>query len=117
MAELKYTNLNYLNEVSDGDLPFIKQMIGVFTGQIPEFIANMEKFLAEGNHAELGKEAHKAKSSVIIVGMDDLGAKLKKLQLLTEENKETETYPEYVEEFKKLGMAAVKELQDYADTI
>lgn len=117
MPELKYTNLDYLNEVSDGDLPFIKQMIEVFTGQVPEFIANMEKFLAEGNYKELGKEAHKAKSSVIIVGMNQLGDKLKHLQLLTEDNKETETYPEYVDEFKKLSMAALNELKDYAETL
>jgi HPt (histidine-containing phosphotransfer) domain-containing protein len=117
MPELKYTNLHYLNEVSGGDQAFIKQMIGIFLEQVPEFIAHMEKFLATANYAELGKEAHKAKSSVIIVGLNDLGDKLKELQRLTEEKKDVEKYPDYVEEFKKISRVAMKELQDYADSL
>jgi hypothetical protein len=77
----------------------------------------MEKHLAEKDYLSLGREAHKAKSSVVIVGMNDLGTKMKELQLLTEKNEKVETYPGFVEEFKLLCLAAVKELEEYSHGI
>lgn len=117
MDGLKHTDLSYLNEVSGGEPKFIKEMIRIFNEQVPEFISNMEKHLAEQDYLNLGREAHKAKSSVIIVGMHSLGAKMKELQLLTEKNEKVELYPGYVEEFKTLCLAAVKELEEYSEQL
>jgi HPt (histidine-containing phosphotransfer) domain-containing protein len=117
MPELKHTDLSYLNQVSGGEPRFIKEMIKIFSEQVPEFISNMEKHLSDKNYLELGREAHKAKSSVIIVGMNDLGTKMKELQLLTEKLESIEKYPEYVGNFKKLCLEAVEELNEYANQL
>jgi HPt (histidine-containing phosphotransfer) domain-containing protein len=87
-------------------------MVEMFFAQVDEFKTNLNKYLEEKKWAELGKEAHKAKSSVLIVGMDDLGKNLKKLQLLTEEEKEIETYPDYVKMFEEQCDAAIEELKE-----
>jgi|WetSurMetagenome_2_1015567.scaffolds.fasta_scaffold52025_3 HPt (histidine-containing phosphotransfer) domain-containing protein len=117
MPELKITDLTYLNQVSGGEPRFIKEMIKIFNEQVPEFISNMEKFLSEKNYLELGREAHKAKSSVIIVGMNDLGTKMKELQLLTEKSENTEKYPDFINDFKIQCLAAVKELEEYSNQL
>jgi hypothetical protein len=44
--------------------------------------------------------------------MEDLGKNLKKLQLLTEEEKEVETYPDYVKMFEEQCDAAIEELKE-----
>jgi hypothetical protein len=46
----------------------------------------MKKFQDENDLESLAKEAHTAKSSVLIFGMEETGANLKKIQLLAEEN-------------------------------
>jgi len=117
MPVLKVTDLSYLKQVSGGEHRFMKEMIKIFCEQVPEFISNLEKHLTEGNYLDLGREAHKAKSSVIIVGMNELGSKMKELQLLTEKKEGIEKYPEYVNDFKSQCLAAVDELEAYVQQI
>jgi len=109
---MAYTDLSYLKEITGGESSIVQEMVEMFFAQVDEFKENLNKYLEEEKWAELGKEAHKAKSSVLIVGMEDLGKNLKKLQLLTEEEKEIETYPEYVKMFEEQCDAAIEELQE-----
>ena len=108
----KYTDLSYLKEITGGDPGIVKEMIEMFIAQVDEFNENLNSFLNDKEWIKLGKEAHKAKSSVLIVGMEDMGKLLKKLQLLTEEGKEIETYPEFVKKFEHDCGEAIKELQE-----
>ncbi|MCF8363083.1 MAG: Hpt domain-containing protein [Prolixibacteraceae bacterium] len=109
---MAYTDLSYLKEITGGESSIVQEMVEMFFAQVDEFKENLNKYLKEENWAQLGKEAHKAKSSVLIVGMEDLGKNLKKLQLLTEEEKEIETYPEYVKMFEEQCDAAIDELKE-----
>jgi len=108
---MPYTNLDYLNTVTDGDSFLMKEMINLFISQIDEFTRNFHKFLEEKNWDALGKEAHKAKSSVLILGMNDLGRKLKDLQLNIENKEAVETYSDYITDFEFQTKEAIKELE------
>jgi len=79
--------------------------------QVPEFIGNMKKHLEEKNYIELGREAHKAKSSVMIMGMEDLGLDLKSLQLATINGTQEETYPQHFQKFENECHIALEELE------
>jgi len=109
---MAYTDLSYLKEITGGESSIVIEMVEMFLDQVDEFKVNMNQYLNDKNWVDLGKEAHKAKSSVLIVGMEDLGKNLKKLQLLTEEEKEVETYPDYVRMFMEQCDAATIELRD-----
>lgn len=109
---MAYTDLTYLKEITGGEKSIVVEMVEMFIEQIEEFKENLNKHLDEKNWVDLGKEAHKAKSSVLIVGMEELGKNLKKLQLLTEEEKEIETYPDYVKMFIEQCDAAHNELTE-----
>lgn len=109
---MAYTDLSYLKEITGGESSIVIEMVEMFLAQVDEFKENMTKYLKDRNYIELGKEAHKAKSSVLIVGMEELGKNLKKLQLLTEANAEVETYPEYVKMFMEQCDVAVIELTE-----
>lgn len=110
--KMAYTDLSYLKEITGGEGSIVKEMVEMFLEQIEEFKTNMTKFLDEKKYSELGKEAHKAKSSVLIVGMEELGKNLKKLQLITEQGTEIETYSDYVNMFIEQCDAAVTELNE-----
>jgi HPt (histidine-containing phosphotransfer) domain-containing protein len=109
---MAYTDLSYLKEITGGEKSIVVEMVEMFIAQVDEFKANMTQYLNDKNWVDLGKEAHKAKSSVLIVGMEELGKNLKKLQLLTEEEKDIDTYPDYVKMFLEQCDAAVIELQE-----
>ena len=107
---MAFTNLNYLQTITEGDTDSMRELINLFIDQVPEFIGNLKKYLSEERYAELGNEAHKAKSSVMIMGMEDLGRDLKTLQLDTISGINKETYAEHVNRFETECLAAVEEL-------
>jgi len=75
-----YVRMSYVEEIANGDIEFKKELINIFIKQIPDFISNMKKYLNEGNHEALAKEAHTAKSSAMIFLMEETGNILRKIQ-------------------------------------
>ena len=112
MAQLRYTNLDYLKEITGGETEVMKEFIQMFFDQFPEFIDGMTNNLAEKKWKELGEVAHKAKSSVMTFGMNDLGYRLKELQLKTQKLEDIDSYPAYVDEFMTIMAQAKEELTE-----
>ncbi len=108
----KTINLSYLEEISGGDVRFQKELIGIFLNQIPEFIFNLYKFLSRKEIDNLAKEAHTAKSSVLIFMMEETGKTLKQIQLLAENN-QTEQIPLLLKFVEKALENASMELNQY----
>lgn len=112
MAQARLSNLSYLNEITGGDPEVVKEFIQLFFDQLPEFKDGLTSHLANKKYKELGELAHKAKSSVMTFGMNELGYRLKELQLKTQKLEDIESYPEYVQEFLDEVGQVEKELQD-----
>jgi len=112
MTQARLTNLDYLKEITGGESEITKEFIQMFFDQLPEFRDGMNSFLAEKKWKELGEIAHKAKSSVMTFGLNDLGHQLKELQLKTQKLEDIDSYPAYVEEFMNVIAQAEAELQD-----
>jgi len=110
MAHERYTNLDYLKEITGGEPEVMKEFIQMFLEQLPEFRDGMTTFLAEKKWKELGEIAHKAKSSVMTFGMNDLGHRLKELQLKTQQLENIESYEGHVQEFMDMVANAEAEL-------
>ncbi len=112
MPQSRYTNLDYLKEITGGEPEILNEFIQMFFDQLPEFRDGMSTFLAEQKWKELGELAHKAKSSVMTFGMNDLGNRLKELQLKTQKLEDIESYSTYVEEFMNIVAQAEIELKE-----
>jgi HPt (histidine-containing phosphotransfer) domain-containing protein len=106
------TDLTYLTNMAGGNPEIIKEMIQIFVDQVEEYIRDMNRFLNEKDYISMGKLAHKSKSSVAIMGMNDLATELKTLELLAKEGKEPEKYPLMVENFESQCKAAIVELNE-----
>lgn len=98
--------------MSGGSNEIIKEMISIFNEQANDYIRDMQKYLDDKNYGLLGKLAHKAKSSVAIMGMNELAADLKTLEIKTKDEKDIETYPSYVEKFITQTKLAITELEE-----
>ena len=107
------TDLTYLQTMSGGDKILIHEMIDIFIDQIKEIEEGMKVNLEERNYDFLGKLAHKAKSSVAIMGMNSLAKKLKELELLTVKSHKSDKYPDYIKLFSTETKEAIIELREY----
>lgn len=110
--DYKFINTGYLDSVSGGDTETVREIAALFREQVIEIFNEMKTLLAEQKFQALGLLAHKAKSSVAIMGMEDLASMLKQFEFQAKEGKESEKYEDYIIRFKNDTGEAVKELDD-----
>ncbi|MBN1112310.1 MAG: Hpt domain-containing protein [Bacteroidales bacterium] len=113
----KYINLDYLFELTEGSQEFIDEMINIFINQVPEFIVELKTLYNNKDYTELSKAAHKAKSSVSIVGMNQLADNLKTLEMLAKEGISPERYKDIIDSFEFNCNSACEELKYYLQTV
>ncbi len=111
MDKEKLINLSYLTEIAGDEPAVMKEFIGLFLEQITEFRNDLQTCLRNRQWEELGKAAHKAKSSVMTFGMNDLGLLLKRIQLSTQEGGDVNTCSGDVAQFIRIIGLAEEELQ------
>ena len=110
-------DLTYLKNMSAGDKDLVLEMIGIFKSQVLEFAIDMEKHLADEEFELLGRLAHKAKSSISIMGLNELAVELKTFETLAKAGQEVEKYPAFIEKFKAETQDAVDELNEVVSNI
>ena len=115
--DFKFINTEYLYSVSGGDSEIIREIVTMFSEQVVEIYDQMKTLFGDKNYQELGMLAHKAKSSVAIMGMNELATLLKTFELETREGKNNEKYGSYIERFAHDTQEAVKELENMAGDI
>lgn len=108
----KYINSEYLDSISGDDTQMIEELVNMFRDQVNEIYQDMNALYAQKNFTLLGMLAHKAKSSVAIMGMNELASMLKMFELSAKEGKDTELYMPYINKFGEDTRAAISELDD-----
>ena len=106
------TDLNYLKTMSGGDSKFIREMIDLFREQIEEYRVHMPELLRIKDYDNLSKMAHKAKSSVAVMGMKEVADRLKELEILAQDEKEVERYESLISDFLEQSKLAIIELDN-----
>jgi HPt (histidine-containing phosphotransfer) domain-containing protein len=109
----KFINTEYLEMVTGKDRVITAELAGIFFQQVDEFYSAMKSFNNSGSYSELGQIAHKAKSSVAIMGMERLAGMLKQLELDAKTGINSEGYHIVLTTFREDTFEAVKELKDY----
>jgi HPt (histidine-containing phosphotransfer) domain-containing protein len=98
--------------MAGNDPVFMQEMIGIFRKQIDELSVALPAYLEKKDFDALSKAAHKAKSSVAIMGMNTEAELLKRLELLSRQGRNTEEYGEIVSTFIQRSKLAVEELEN-----
>ncbi|MDE5422175.1 Hpt domain-containing protein [Ancylomarina sp. DW003] len=79
-SNTKIIDLSYLKEMSGNNKEIMIEMVEIFIEQTPEFTQGISNYFENKQWTELGAIAHKAKSSVRIMGMSELGDCLEKIE-------------------------------------
>ena len=103
-------NLDYLNEISDGNNDLLRDLVEMFFKQIPEYQKSFTDLYDKKDWVNLSRVAHKAKSAILMVGMNDLAQKLKKLEENAKEGKNINEYQEIIAKFVRESDIALQEL-------
>lgn len=115
--DFKYINTEYLEMVAGGDSDLLKELVGMFRDQVAEFNHEMKALFKERNYTALGNLAHKAKSSVAIMGMDSLSNMLKSFELQAMEGKNSNKYESYIQRFENDTRYAMEELDSLINNL
>jgi HPt (histidine-containing phosphotransfer) domain-containing protein len=115
--DYRFINTEYLETVTGGDKDILSEIVGIFHSQIIEIHNDMRSSYEKNDFHSLAMLAHKAKSSVAIMGMNDLAAVLKTFELEAKESKNSEKYPGYIERYENDTKEAVLELDNYVNNL
>jgi HPt (histidine-containing phosphotransfer) domain-containing protein len=105
------TDLSYLKTLASDDESFIRDMINIFREQFEEYAQGMPELLEKTDFINLSKLAHKAKSSVAVMGMSTVADTLQKLEVLAKTGDQSELYGEIVQNFLDQTRLAIDELE------
>ncbi len=109
----KLTDLSYLEEMSGGSVEIIQEMLKLFVQQLPEATANLNHFYNSKDWHNLAETAHSLKSSLKIIGVDNLASSIERLEQMAKNSESVEKYSSIIEEFEIGSVAAVGELREW----
>ena len=104
-------DLSYLNEISGGDEEFIKEMIETFLEETPKDLEDIKTHLASENWSELGKTAHKMKSSIKMFGYGSVKDQAFYIEQCGKKNENIDTLPSKTQEFISSLESVIAELK------
>jgi len=106
----KFTNIEYLKQVSGGDRMIMGKAISKFIETTPEMLNNMNQLLQDENYDELAKTAHKLKSSVAMMGMEEILKTIKNIEFVSKNRERLDALPVLVNRSRKMIQYAIEEL-------
>jgi HPt (histidine-containing phosphotransfer) domain-containing protein len=113
----KFIKTEYLESVTGGDREIILELVTLFRDQVAETGLEMRTLLNKNDYLALGMLAHKAKSSVAIMGMEDLASLLKTFEQEAKAGEEKDKFEMYISRFDQDTKRAVKELEYFISNL
>ncbi len=91
-------DLSYLNQVFQGNQVMIKQIVSMFVKQVPQYIEEMEECVLRMELNHLHPLAHKAKSSISMLGLKDMEELILKIEHKSKNNLDMKDLPNLVKQ-------------------
>jgi len=90
-------DLSMVQSVSGGDEGFIKKMVALFIETVPQNMDELSKAAASGNWEQVGKTAHKLKSTVDSMGIKSIRQEIRTVEANAKQLQSLEEIPSLVE--------------------
>jgi signal transduction histidine kinase/CheY-like chemotaxis protein/HPt (histidine-containing phosphotransfer) domain-containing protein len=107
----KNINLQYLNDLANGNPDFVKQMIQLFLTEAPQELAKLEQAVNLEDFTEIYSIAHKFKSTTSFVGIDN--SDLAAIEKSAKGNLDLEEIRNRLNHLKSVCAMAIVELKNY----
>ena len=93
-------DLSYLNQIFQGNKDMINDIIKLFLDQVPEYIGEMEDCVERNDLLRLHPIAHKAKSSIAMLGLKNMEINILQIEQDSKHNRNMEALPNLVNQVK-----------------
>ncbi len=113
----KFTNIDYLKQVSGGDKTIMEKAISKFIETTPNMLDKMDSLLNQQDYEELAKSAHKLKSSVAMMGMEEILKTIKNIEFVSKSRERLDALPVLINRTRKMTQFAMVELQQELDSL
>lgn len=107
----KYINLEYLYEVADGDIDFVKEIITDYLSKVPDQFKQLGKVASEGDLEAIKFVVHKMKSSFQFMGVQSLVDYSQQIENAPDESR-IKMYELHGEQMKLIVEEVLVELED-----
>ena len=107
----RYTNLDYLHSLSEGNESFLKDFINVFLTNTPATITSLKECLALSNWEGVRQSAHKVKPSLNYLGLKEAQKIAGTIEEYAKELNHIDQIPQMVTELSRICEAAYLELE------
>ncbi len=111
MSYHSYTDLSYLKELTQGQNDTLRAAIEKFIDSTPEMLEQLVIQVKGGEYERLAKSAHKLKSSVAIMGMNETKNNLVQIESTVKNHGDTSQLPDLVAQVITQCQAGIEELQ------
>ncbi|MBS1947287.1 MAG: Hpt domain-containing protein [Bacteroidetes bacterium] len=108
----KLYDLSMVRSVSGGNQDFIKKMIGLFIETVPQNISELEKSSGSENWEQVGKIAHKLKSTIDSMGIKSIHQDIRSIENSAKQKINLEAIPALVGNVKSVIDKTIQQLQD-----
>ena len=105
-------NMDYLDEVALGSKEFKIEIIDSFLSKTPESLEQMKTCLANSEYEQIGKIAHKLKTSFSFMGMEDMVSLSKLMQDMGLNLQNVSEFPEKINNLAEGFEKGAKELNE-----
>ncbi len=104
-------NLDKLKKMVDNDANMIKKMVQMFVDKTPETLQEINQLYQKNELIEVGKLAHKLKSSINLMGIDTLYDNVRLIEKYASQNQQDHDLPQLIKELTAICSNAVNQLQ------
>jgi HPt (histidine-containing phosphotransfer) domain-containing protein len=109
----RISNLDYLNELSNGNPKFVKDMIALFLTEIPQELRVIEEAISKEEYETVRQAAHKLKSTIPFVGLEKhVRSEVLEMEKLGAEKKDIARIEALFRKIKRTCEKAAEELQE-----
>lgn len=105
-------DLSYLNQVFQGNREMINNIIQLFLQQVPDYIKEMEECVRKNEMLSLHPLAHKAKSSISMLGIRELESDIVQIEQDSKHLRNLDGLPELVHRVKENSQKVYIQLRE-----
>jgi PAS domain S-box-containing protein len=104
-------DLTMVQSVSGGDEGFIKKMVALFIETVPQNVQDLKKALQEENWEQVGKTAHKLKSTIDSMGIKSIRQEIRDVEANAKQLESLQTIPSLVTTIDTVIRECIGQLQ------
>lgn len=108
----RITNLQYLQELAEGNKSFIEEMLSIFINSIPQSVIEMQQALRDKDWKTLNMVSHKIKPNYGFVGLKDCEQMLQRIEKNAGEMPDPILLTELLEQVSSKTVQCIAELKE-----